>query len=293
MVLGVAQYRQGRQADALDTVRRARGLLAAELGLDPCIELAELEQAILRQDPSLLSDGVFRAASTECPYFGLPPAGVGDAERYFGREQELAGAVQALEALGVLLIASLAFIHLWMTVGDAIHDRYPGIPSEALYYAIPVAAGAMLVRFILTEELALFFGIILSVLAGVMQGNSLSFGLYALVGSLVAADRIKKARDRLGIFKAGLVTSFTRAPVKLGFDRARARDFNWLFTTDRFWGYGWLAALHEGFAWGLAGLVALHVAGVLTSGYRHRENLVAAMFHGRKRRRAIRNENRS
>ena len=34
-------------------------------------------------------------------------------------------------------------------------------------------------------------------------------------------------------FKAGFVTSFTRAPVKLGFDRARARDLNWLFTTDR------------------------------------------------------------
>lgn len=34
-------------------------------------------------------------------------------------------------------------------------------------------------------------------------------------------------------FKAGIVTSFTRAPVKLGFDRARARDLNWLFTTER------------------------------------------------------------
>jgi heptosyltransferase I len=33
--------------------------------------------------------------------------------------------------------------------------------------------------------------------------------------------------------KAGLVTSFTHAPVKLGFDRARARDMNWLFTTHR------------------------------------------------------------
>src|SRR5581483_1938603 len=34
-------------------------------------------------------------------------------------------------------------------------------------------------------------------------------------------------------FKAGIVTRFTHAPVRLGFDRARARDFNWLFTTDR------------------------------------------------------------
>ena len=33
--------------------------------------------------------------------------------------------------------------------------------------------------------------------------------------------------------KAGLVTAFTRAPVKLGFDRARARDLNWLFTNRR------------------------------------------------------------
>lgn len=33
--------------------------------------------------------------------------------------------------------------------------------------------------------------------------------------------------------KAGVITSFARAPVKLGFDRARARDLNWLFTTHR------------------------------------------------------------
>jgi heptosyltransferase I len=34
-------------------------------------------------------------------------------------------------------------------------------------------------------------------------------------------------------FKAGIVTKFARAPIKLGFDRARARDANWLFTTHR------------------------------------------------------------
>ena len=34
-------------------------------------------------------------------------------------------------------------------------------------------------------------------------------------------------------FKAGLVLSLTRARIKLGFDVARARDLNWLFTTHR------------------------------------------------------------
>ncbi len=55
------------------------------------------------------------------------------------------------------------------------------------------------------------------------------------------ADVRRQLEDRpfdlvLGLqvyFKAGLVTWLTRAPVKLGFDLARARDANWLFTTHR------------------------------------------------------------
>jgi heptosyltransferase I len=34
-------------------------------------------------------------------------------------------------------------------------------------------------------------------------------------------------------FKAGVVTAMVRAPRKVGFDRARARDLNWLFTNER------------------------------------------------------------
>ncbi|HST57599.1 MAG TPA: glycosyltransferase family 9 protein, partial [Longimicrobium sp.] len=34
-------------------------------------------------------------------------------------------------------------------------------------------------------------------------------------------------------FKAGLVTALLKSPRKLGFDRERARDVNWLFTTER------------------------------------------------------------
>jgi heptosyltransferase I len=34
-------------------------------------------------------------------------------------------------------------------------------------------------------------------------------------------------------FKAGVITALSGAPRRLGFDRARARDANWLFTTER------------------------------------------------------------
>jgi DNA-binding SARP family transcriptional activator len=49
----LALYREGRQAEALEIYRETRRILNEELGLEPSPMLKELEQAILRQDPSL------------------------------------------------------------------------------------------------------------------------------------------------------------------------------------------------------------------------------------------------
>jgi cytochrome b len=57
----------------------------------------------------------------------------------------------------------------------------------------------------------------------------------------------------------------------------------WLYTTDAYWGVEWVANLHESLTYVLISLIALHVAGVAFSSWRHRENLVVAMFTGMKR----------
>jgi DNA-binding SARP family transcriptional activator len=51
--LMLALYRDGRQAEALDVYRRTRKDFVAELGIEPGPMLQQLQQAILRQDPSL------------------------------------------------------------------------------------------------------------------------------------------------------------------------------------------------------------------------------------------------
>jgi DNA-binding SARP family transcriptional activator len=51
--LMLALYRSGRRADALETYRRARGVLIDELGLEPGPELRSLERAVLTADPDL------------------------------------------------------------------------------------------------------------------------------------------------------------------------------------------------------------------------------------------------
>lgn len=57
----------------------------------------------------------------------------------------------------------------------------------------------------------------------------------------------------------------------------------WLYTTDRFWGVAWVEMIHSKATDVLFVLVVLHVAGVFYASWRHHENLVGAMLHGRKR----------
>lgn len=57
----------------------------------------------------------------------------------------------------------------------------------------------------------------------------------------------------------------------------------WMMGLDAYWGVDWVEDLHEGAAnLGIA-LVALHWLGVAWESLRQRENLVGAMFTGRKR----------
>ena len=102
-LLALAQYQAGRQGDALRTLHQARRVLAEELGLDPGPDLVALEQAILRQDPSLVA-AQFPEPSPVCPYLGLVPYDVGDADGFFGRDADVSECLRRLANTGVLAL---------------------------------------------------------------------------------------------------------------------------------------------------------------------------------------------
>ncbi len=77
-LLVLALYRAERQGDALAAYRRARGVLAEELGLEPGEELRELAQAVLRQEVP--------AVPPRAERHGLPV----QLTSFLGREEELA-----------------------------------------------------------------------------------------------------------------------------------------------------------------------------------------------------------
>ena len=75
--------------------------------------------------------------------------------------------------------------------------------------------------------------------------------------SELAQRRFDLLLDLHASFRASLLSTLVRAPVKLGFDRARARDFQWLFTNrrieprrcehvlDSFWGFADALGIYE------------------------------------------------
>jgi putative nucleotidyltransferase with HDIG domain len=105
--------------------------------------------------------------------------------------------------LALTLLGTLGLAAVGLAVGDALHDRFSAIPPEAFYYLVPFAAGAMVVRSVLSAELALLFSVAAGVGVGLLAGNSLFVALHAMLTSVAASGLVARTRDRAGLFRVG------------------------------------------------------------------------------------------
>jgi DNA-binding SARP family transcriptional activator len=135
--LMVALYRSGRQSEALQAGRALRRLLADAEGLDPGPELAALETAILRADPSLAAPTAASAAAPPVVPVRSEPAWVVPRQlpppvHLVGRDDELAAiddlaTVDADTPVAVVLTGDTGFGKTALAVHWARSraDRFP------------------------------------------------------------------------------------------------------------------------------------------------------------------------
>jgi predicted ATPase/DNA-binding SARP family transcriptional activator len=126
--LMLAQYRCGRQADALDTYRRMRERLIDELGIDPSPTLREIHQRILE------SDSLAAPSRLQPP----PPPAVGGLEpgrtnvprrtkRFIGRDREVASLNDAVSDGPLVTLTGVGGVgktRLALEVADRSKDRF-------------------------------------------------------------------------------------------------------------------------------------------------------------------------
>ncbi len=142
-LLARALHQAGRQAEALAALNQARAMLGDQLGLDPGRELVQLEELLLRHDPSL-DPVLVREVSGVCPYRGLLPYGAEDADAFFGREADVAACLRRLRdsrllaVVGPSGVGKSSVIHAGV-VASLTRDRVPALlttpgarPTESL-----------------------------------------------------------------------------------------------------------------------------------------------------------------
>jgi YVTN family beta-propeller protein len=127
--LMVALYRSGRQADALAAYRRARDLLADEVGVDPGTPLERLHAAVLAHDPDLDWTGTAALADgrTGAEAGAVSPAALPRPPRRRGRRLLVAGSALVVVAGGCVL----AVTRPWTAEPTGLPANSVGVINES------------------------------------------------------------------------------------------------------------------------------------------------------------------
>jgi predicted ATPase/DNA-binding SARP family transcriptional activator len=122
--LALALYRDGRQAEALESLR-ALGEKLRALGLDPGQETRELERRILVHDPELAAPAPVRTPRGAAPR--LPSR----ASRFFGREAQLGQAAKLVEDHQLVTLTGVGGAgktRLALELARTLAERFPDGP---------------------------------------------------------------------------------------------------------------------------------------------------------------------
>jgi heptosyltransferase I len=117
-------------------------------------------------------------------------------------------------------------IVMMSAVGDAVHvlpvlnALKRANPATHISWVLQPGPASLVMGHPAVDEIILF-------------DRSKGWGAFSDLRRAMASRRFDLVINLQVYLKAGIVTALTHSPVKLGFDRGRSRDFNWLFTNRK------------------------------------------------------------
>ena len=107
--------------------------------------------------------------------------------------------------LSSMLITFFIVARISATFMDSlIHNTAFTIPANAVFFGIPLAAGAMIVCIFMGLNLAVAFSMVISLAIGVLFQNRIDVFLYHFLNSIMAAFWVQECKERKVFIKAGL-----------------------------------------------------------------------------------------
>lgn len=123
-----------------------------------------------------------------------------------------------------VLVAQLGASRVGIFLSDLVGAE-GSIPTTALYFLLPFASGAMLVRILTNAENSLVYTILYALLAGILFRFDVTFVTAAIVASIVGTVAVRDARTRTDILRAGGVVGFVSAGLAVALVLVRSGDF--------------------------------------------------------------------
>jgi putative nucleotidyltransferase with HDIG domain len=206
------ERRRDKRAQASEVVVQVqRGTAVVREGDVVTREQAEMLAALAGSREGYGMAGVFFAMVAFCGmiFVSLFSFGAGFIRRFSTRPQDI-------EALSFLALLTLFFSRLVVEVsGPLAAGLGLGMAPSALWYAVPLAGGAMLARILINAETALLWILGVSAVTGLLMEQDVLFSMFFAISGLTAAASIEHTRERSSVLLAGVQTGLIGASAAL------------------------------------------------------------------------------
>ncbi|HNU09260.1 MAG TPA: HDIG domain-containing protein, partial [Pyrinomonadaceae bacterium] len=119
---------------------------------------------------------------------------------------------------GFIIVVQTALMSIFFKLADftaAQNLKAPLNDATIWAFAIPFATGSLLMTLLADRRTALFTGLILSLIAGMLGPRPLEFAIYGAIASAVAVYGIGRYRSRQSVTIAGVLVGFASAAASI------------------------------------------------------------------------------